>query len=299
MVHVATVHWQSDRWIDLQLRYLERFLGDEFRVYAFLNEVPGDHAQKFFYSSTEAIKDHATKLNLLGDVIEFAAEDPADRILFLDGDAFPVGPVAPLVADRLEAHRLIAVQRYENNGDRQPHPCFCVTTVGFWREIGGDWHRGHEWLDLTGHPVTDVGGNLLAALESRGVDWHPLKRVNRRELHPLFFGVYGDGDAGAVVYHHGAGFREAPGGRVSRVLYGERDLKARPMTRFFDRLPRRGVLGMLRRRFHPVKRLRRRIMEEHLPLSEEIMERIERDEEPWRELLEPPSQPESRNVLPG
>jgi hypothetical protein len=53
MIHVATVHWRSERWIDPQLRYLERFLPGPFRVYAFLNEVPGDHRGKFFYSSTE------------------------------------------------------------------------------------------------------------------------------------------------------------------------------------------------------------------------------------------------------
>ena len=48
MIHVATVHYRSDRWIDPQLRYLERFLPGPFRVYAFLTRVPGDHSGKFF-----------------------------------------------------------------------------------------------------------------------------------------------------------------------------------------------------------------------------------------------------------
>ena len=132
----------------------------------------GRPPQKFFYSSTEPIKDHATKLNLLGDLIGFAAEDPSDLLVFVDGDAFPVAPIGPLVEERLERHRLIAVQRRENNRDIQPHPCFCVTTVGFWREIGGDWHRGYEWPGPDGAPVTDVGANLLEALERDGVDWY-------------------------------------------------------------------------------------------------------------------------------
>lgn len=58
--------------------------------------MPGDHSEKFFYSSKEPIKNHATRLNLLGDVIFLAADDPSDLLLFIDGDAFPVAPIAPL-----------------------------------------------------------------------------------------------------------------------------------------------------------------------------------------------------------
>ena len=32
MIHVATVHWRSDRWIDIQRRHLDRYLGGEYRV---------------------------------------------------------------------------------------------------------------------------------------------------------------------------------------------------------------------------------------------------------------------------
>jgi hypothetical protein len=287
MIHVATVHWQSDRWIDLQLRYLERYLGQEFRMYAFLNEIEADHSGKFFYSSTDPIRDHATKLNVLADMIGFAAPSDDDLMLFIDGDAFPVAPLAPLIDEHLAERKLIAVQRYENHGDLQPHPCFCITTVGFWKRIGGDWLRGHEWLDLDGHPVTDVGGNLLAAVERDGVDWLPLRRVNRRNPHPLFFAVYGTEDGEGIVYHHGAGFREAPGGRVSRMSAGEREIWNKRRTRFFDRLPRHGVLGWIRRRFHPVKRLRRGLKEETVELSEEYMARIEADDDFWKELLQP------------
>src|SRR6266705_2494614 len=122
MIHVATVHWRSDRWIDLQLRYLDRFLPGPHSVYAFVNDVPGDHAHKFFYTSKERINDHATKLNILADLIRFSADDPSDVVIFIDGDAFPVAPLGPLLDKRLERHRLIAVQTFENNGDLQPHP---------------------------------------------------------------------------------------------------------------------------------------------------------------------------------
>jgi hypothetical protein len=281
-VHVATGHWKSDRWIEIQRRYLDRYLGSPYRIYAFLNDVPGDHGEEFFYVSRERIKDHPTKLNLLCDVIRFAA-DPLDVLLVLDGDAFPVAPIAPLLVERLESRRLIAVQRSENNGDPQPHPCFCVTTVGFWTELGGDWHQGYEWSDPHGQPMTDVGANLLAALERESIDWYKLRRVNRVNPHPLFFALYGDDQNGPLVYHHGAGFR--PGsGRVTLELAGEHDLKQSRLVRILDGLPRRGPLGRLRRRYHPVKRLRRKLAGETKLLSEQIFERIERDEQFWREL---------------
>jgi hypothetical protein len=285
VIHVATVHWRNPRWIDPQLRYLERFLPGPFRVYAFLGRVPGDHRGKYFYCSTEAIQDHATKLNLLADVIGVAADDPSDLLVFVDGDAFPIAPVGPLVDERLERHRLIAVHRRENNLDLQPHPCFCVTTVGLWQEIGGDWHRGHEWPDPEGVPVTDVGGNLLAALDRAGIDWFPLHRVNTVDLHPLFFGVYGDPALGPLVYHHGAGFRDSAGGRVTRLAYGERDVQRKLVTRMVRRLPKEGRLGTVRRRLNPARRLRDQLREETRELSDGIIAELERNDEFWRRFV--------------
>jgi hypothetical protein len=285
MIHVATVHYRSDRWIEPQLRYLERFLPGPFRVYTFLTRVPGDHSGKFFYSSTEEVKDHATKLNLLGDVISFAAEDASDPLVFIDGDAFPVTPIGPLIDQRLARNQLIAVQRHENNGDIQPHPCFCLTTVGFWSRIGGDWHRGYEWLDPHGAPITDVGANVLAALERERVDWYPLRRVNTVNDHPLFFALYGDEQHGPVVYHHGSGFRDSAGGRRSRLAYGEREAKASLAGRVAKRLPKHGPLGKVRRRLNPARRLRDSLRAETRELSEGILAEMKRDDEFWRRFV--------------
>jgi hypothetical protein len=280
MIHVATIHWRSERWIDVQLRYLERFLPAPYRVYAWLNEIPGDHTGKFFYATSERLKQHPTKLNLLGDMIGFAAESPSDLVLFLDGDAFPVAPIEGLVADRLERHRLIAVQRHENNGDLQPHPCFCITTVGFWQEIGGDWQRGYEWQDaVTGERTTDVGGNLLGILDAAGVDWYPLRRVNTVDDHPLLFALYGDAEHGPIVYHHGAGFRPTRGGRVSMLEHTH--LHTKVLTRALDTLPRGGRLEGVRRRYHPVVRQVEAMQKETAELGDEILLEIERDEGFW------------------
>ncbi len=54
----------------------------------------------------------------------------------------------PLITDGLARAPLIAVRRAENNNDRQPHPCFCVTTVGAWRQLPGDWSPGYKWATV-------------------------------------------------------------------------------------------------------------------------------------------------------
>lgn len=205
MVHIVTVHWRDDRWIDVQLKYLRANIRTfPFKVYAFLNGLRVDHSSKFFYSSTEPIASHAVKLNLLADMAAFNAEHDEDLLIFIDGDAFPVGDVIEFARSKLSEYPLIAIQRRENAGDIQPHPSFCLTTIGFWKEIKGDWKPGFKWRNSRGDYVTDIGGNLLKILAERSISWFPMLRSNRRDLHPLWFGLYED-----IVYHHGAGFRPA------------------------------------------------------------------------------------------
>jgi hypothetical protein len=199
MIYIATVHWQSDVWIRVQLAYLHRFVTQPFRTFACLEGVPSSN-EDFFDVVVPATGRHAGKLNLLANAIALEANDQ-DRIYFLDGDAFPVGDLVSTVETMLGKVPLVAVRRDENGSDRQPHPCFCATTVGFWRQIGGDWSEGFAWQTDNGM-CSDVGGNLLYLLETQRHEWLPLLRTNTRDLHPLFFGVYGD-----VIYHHGAGFR--------------------------------------------------------------------------------------------
>ena len=202
MVHVLSVHWRSAQWIDIQLRYLRRHLRAPFHVYAFLNDVPGDHAAKFDYVSTEPIGPHAVKLNHLAAEACARAESENDVLVFIDGDAFPIDDLSAYLDRRLASHPVVAIQRRENLGDCQPHPSFAATTVGCWLRVRGDWSSGFSWTTSDGHVKTDVGGNLLRILKEHGIDWFPMHRSNRVNLHPLLFAIYDD-----IVYHHGAGFR--------------------------------------------------------------------------------------------
>lgn len=199
MIHVLTVHFMDDRWIGPQLRFLKRNVPDDLQVWACLNGIDpawGD----VFHRTFDLDGVHADKLNALARIVTDSGVSRDDYLLFLDGDAFPIAPVTPEV---LAGRPLAAVRQDECNGDRQPHPCFCLTTVGFWNDIAGDWREGYRWEVELGGTMTDVGGNLLGILERERIEWTPLLRSNPvREEEPMMFGIYED-----LAYHHGAGFR--------------------------------------------------------------------------------------------
>lgn len=209
MIHIATVHWKTNKWIEIQISYLKRNLKQPFLIYAFLNDLETEFENEFYFISKEPIEEHAIKLNILADIITQNAKND-DIIIFLDGDAFPVRALDNYLNEKLSNFPLIAVQRNIELGDQQPHPSFCATTVGFWNQIKGDWKMGYLWIDKRGEKVTDVGGNLLELMISSKEKWHPLLRTRSISTHSLFLGIYD-----SIIYHHGAGFRES----VSRIDY--------------------------------------------------------------------------------
>ncbi len=210
MLNIVTVHWRSPKWIEPQLSYLARSLDVPYRVFASLNGIADRRLWDRFHFAADLEGSHAEKLNALA-AIALEQSDPDDRLVFLDGDAFPVRPIGAWMDDVLGAYPLAAVRRDENLGDIQPHPCFTFTTCRFWAQLGGDWREGGTWTLATGEETTDVGGTLLHQLRDQGHDWLPILRTNVHNPEPLCFGVYGH-----RVYHHGAGFR-TPVTRVGTI----------------------------------------------------------------------------------
>jgi hypothetical protein len=286
VLQVATVHWRDPRWLETQRRYLARHAFDQIVVSADLEGIGAEHARHVDHmqdlASTRSFENgivaHTEKLNALAAAICDRADDD-DLLLFLDGDAFPIAPLHELANDVREGLPLAAVRRDENLGDPQPHPSFCLTTVGFWKRIGGDWSPGHTWRNAAGREVTDAGGNLLAALEAARVEWRPLLRTNRRNIHPMWFGVYGD-----VAYHHGAGFRGGLCRRdreeIGTVPWPPPDLPADPPPSALARA--RWWLAV--RKWYlvdkrPVVRRERRALERNRRLSEEVFAALSADED--------------------
>lgn len=204
------MHHGSPRWIEIQTSHIREQISVPCRIWSSLEAIDDSYASHF-----DVVVDqkggHAGKLNHLAlEISRDASEE--DLLMFLDGDAFPIADPMPLIADSLSRAPLLAVRRAENLDEPQPHPCFCVTTVGLWRSLPGDWSSGPTWPGPNGRPRTDVGANLLRALELADTSWAEVLRSNRRNLDPVYFGVYG-----GVVYHHGAGFRSGTPSGVHRL----------------------------------------------------------------------------------
>jgi hypothetical protein len=259
------VHYKSPRWIEIQTRHLRRHLAVPYRTWTSLEGIDPAYGEHF---DTVVLQrgSHAGKLNHLAMEIEQEA-DEGDLLMFLDGDAFPIADPMPLIGEAMSKAPLLAVRRAENANEPQPHPCFCVTTVGSWRRLHGDWTAGPTWPGPRGRPTTDVGGNLLRRLELTGTPWTQVLRSNPARLDPLNFAIYGD-----AVYHHGAGFRT---GGLSPVHRGLRP----PMTA----LPRLPVARQLVRLANKARwrRWERRTSSEQVRLSEEVYARIARDDPSW------------------
>lgn len=267
MLHIATVHFGSPRWIPIQTRELKRQLRVPFTTWASLEGIAPSYG-RYFDRAIEQGGPHADKLNHLAIEICHVA-DADDLLMFLDGDAFPVADPWPLISAGLEEAPLLAVRRAENNGDPQPHPCFCVTTVRTWRSLPGDWTKGYMWKDAQGAARTDVGANLMRQLELSGVRWTPVLRTNRRNPHPLFFGLYGD-----AIYHHGAGFRSPVSRSDTRGLKPIPDPElplVGPLVKRIGKLRWQAQAGLIGRR--------------NARTSERILRRIERDDRGWLDEL--------------
>ena len=270
MIYIATVHWETDKWIDIQLKFFKRNINQPYRVFAFLSGDACKHKDKFYFACCEPITEHAIKLNLLARFISLQANDD-DILIFIDGDAFPVKPIDSFVTLTLKQYPLAAIRRTENIGDIQPHPSFCFTTVGFWKSIEGDWKEGYEWETTAGMHRTDVGGNLFKILIDLKIDWLPLERTSQLTNHGLMFGIYAD-----LVYHHGAGFRE-PLSMYDRTKSLVGIVKPKLIAKLLDLLLC-NVSVKNRFRIHRLLGIGERINYQNQRLSQSIHEKIAMDE---------------------
>lgn len=262
MLYIATVHYGSPDWIEVQTRYLRQHVSVPYQTWTSLERIDPAYAVHFD-RVLEQRATHGEKLNHLALEISHEASDD-DLLMFLDGDAFPIADPMPLIIDGLGKAPLIAVRRAENLNEPQPHPCFCVTTVGTWRGLPGDWSRGYIWRGPKGEPVSDVGANLLRTLELTGTPWVQVLRSNGTKLNPLFFAIYGD-----TVYHHGAGFRTDS--VLSRV-----DVEALPERWPASRIRGVGRISLSRRRHSA-----RKAQERNLSQSRLVFDKIRRGGSDW------------------
>jgi len=205
MIHVITVHFKTDEWIDVQLMQIGRHISD-YKVWTYFDGF--DHLpyeDKFHFCKQYATKcnigylDHIKKLNSLTNVVlnDKKTKD-TDILIWLDSDSFPIRNLNDYINEKLLKYPLIAVNRRENDGDVIPHPSFTCTSVSFWKKHKLNWDAfpGEKILQ-------DPGGKLYKVLLEKNIEWYKLFRTNSLTKHQVFFTIYDD-----LIYHHGAGSRE-------------------------------------------------------------------------------------------
>jgi hypothetical protein len=266
VLYIATAHYLSPRWVEIQTRHVREHISVPYQTWASLEGIDPSYGAHFD-RTVEQLGSHSGKLNHLAMEISEEAAD-SDLLMFLDGDAFPIADPMPFIEEGLSRAPLIAVRRAENVDQPQPHPCFCVTTVGTWRSLPGDWSAGPTWPGAHGWDITDVGSLLMRELELAGMEWVEVLRSNRRNPDPLYFAVYGD-----IVYHHGAGFRAEKLSAVHRAMLPERLLRPN-RSRVLAPVGRALVK---RRRLAWEREKRERLLED----SQRMFEKIERGGSEW------------------
>ncbi len=265
MLHIATSHVGSPRWIEIQARALREYIRVPYTTWGSVPLIERSHGERFD-RLVEQKGPEAGRMNHLA--VEIATEAAAeDLLMFLAPDAFPIADPMPAIDEALGRAPLLAVRRAENAGDPQPHPCFCVTTVGAWRALAGDWSDGYPWSAQDGRRVTDLGGNLLRRLELSGTPWIQLRRSNPGRLDPVFFAVYG-----GIVYHHGTG----------EITRAHRLSAPAPLP-----VPSVPGVAAAARRLNAERRLmwERRLLRRSAARSEEVFRMIQGGGSQWRELI--------------
>ena len=86
MLHIATVHYNSPRWIEIQTRHLRRHISVPYETWSSLEHIDPSYAVHFD-RIVQQRGSHAGKLNHLATEIAQVASDE-DLLMFLDGDAF-------------------------------------------------------------------------------------------------------------------------------------------------------------------------------------------------------------------
>jgi hypothetical protein len=249
---------------------IERHTTGDFRIYGYLHGIREEY-HKLFDRVLTGPDDpsHAEKLDQLARAaLEDSASDD-DWLVFIDGDAFPVNALDDPIADYLKNTKLVAVQRVENNGDLQPHPCFAVMTAETWKAFPFTWKEGYAWTDIAGVAQTDVGAGILEVIDQYELPWTKLHRTNQYDLHPLMFGIYAD-----LVYHHAAGFRDEI--LIRRDVH---DLMKPQMRRLDGRILLRLTPKKLRSRvrksmLHPEGRKRKKVFKRNAIMSRRMLEKM-------------------------
>ena len=206
MLHIVTINWTTDKWIDIQADSFKEFIKIPYKVYTKLGNMGDDmfkkHSHKFYYCAPgkENEKSHVTigtKLSL--DEIKKDL-NPDDIILFIDSDAFLINNLDILIK-KLEEYPFVSCQEPQHEIDptrKIPHPMFLMFKAKTLNE------KLYYYLTTIINMGTGTWWDgLIQWMKDNKYEYYPVERSNKINLHPLYFGLYED-----IIYHHWAGSRK-------------------------------------------------------------------------------------------
>ena len=225
MLHILTLHL-GDKWIDIQKKQIERFISEPYKVYARLGDQPGLDGWKYekdvqngkYIDTTVVYDKHKDKfdgaipgsqhwVHSMGKLLDYLMINqelkPTDTILILDSDAFPISPMTDFLEKTLEKYPLVSAQEPMHEWDRDPlylipHPMFLAFKA---KHILEDKLTNHL-REFVQDKNNNWWGGILLWLVENDYKYYALKRSNKVNVHPLYFGIYED-----MIYHHWAGSR--------------------------------------------------------------------------------------------
>tara|TARA_Y100001938_G_C8065656_1_gene420023 strand:- start:410 stop:1168 length:759 start_codon:yes stop_codon:yes gene_type:complete len=212
MIHILSVHF-VDNWVDIQLEHLTNNIKQPHKVYTILGENYEKHKDKFYYAE-EGRHKHYDALQKLHKVLDDEDIKDDDIVIVLDSDAFPIVPVDDYLQTKLAEYEFLAISAPEHNYEPtpiQPFECFYAfkyeffKKYGFWFKFEPGIHM--NWIDW-----------MIDWFDDKSIEWYPLNRSNKINLHSLYFGIYDD-----VIYHHWAGSRN-PIARPDRIRMDKENL---------------------------------------------------------------------------
>tara|TARA_A100001201_G_scaffold24081_1_gene27278 strand:- start:134 stop:946 length:813 start_codon:yes stop_codon:yes gene_type:complete len=213
MIHLYTLHFKHDYWVDLQVNSIKKHIKVPYKTYAIFSHMSQDiyEKRKNMYDHFEVREIgkskhkggnyHATDGNRhIFPAIESNAKK-GDIILRMDSDAFLVGDITQDFVDMVTDKKFIALCEPQHEWDTNvvtPHPAFWSYPVEFLQQ---------GLAEVMGAIIEDNNSNWWGGvdkwLKNNNIEWSPITRSNKIDLHPLYFGIYGD-----LVYHHWAGSRK-------------------------------------------------------------------------------------------
>jgi len=206
MIHIVTINWSTDRWIDIQLNSFKKWINTPYKVYTRLGnmdeKIYEKHKDKYFFCCKGKVGEKSHVTDGYKEVLPKVRENlsKGDLIMFIDSDAFLIDDISKL-SNKIEEHMFFAAEEPNHETDgvfKNPHPMFYL--------LKGDYFLESDLEDYMKTVMIDEGGNWWGSvttwLRKNNLKYSPLKRTNKVNLHQLYFAIYED-----VIYHHWAGSR--------------------------------------------------------------------------------------------